>query len=157
MWNMNFYTTRVGCHMIGKLHTETTHFFQGTHGFHVRCWNDVRYGMNYVMLTTGRRISISSRDLLIVPRLSLHPWQWPGTGRSMDDPTDFRRLSRPFDAFRDDEIAIKYLSAVWRISHVHIHARKLITERLMSDGSGNGRCIGWWLGRATHTRSSYTI
>lgn len=36
------FTQLASAAMIGKLHAETTHFFQDTHGFHVRSWNDVQ-------------------------------------------------------------------------------------------------------------------
>jgi len=48
--------------------------------------------------------------------------------RSMDDPTDFRQLSQPFDAFRD-EIAIECLP----FGEFHMHTRAEINYGVLDE------------------------
>lgn len=57
----------------------------------------------------------------------------------MDDPTDFRRLSRPFDAFYDDEIARVSEYRLEKFARIHVEENYAALDERTS--SGNGRSM----------------
>jgi len=109
---------------------ETTHFFQDTRVFaRDEHW---RTDVIVMLIRVGKDddLDLVGHICLYIAGFLLHPWQWPETRRSMDDPTDFRRLSQPFDVFRDEITAkCSYLENFVHAAVTNLDGRQTATKK----------------------------